>query len=184
MRQSMRPSAEQDETGTMAGDTGIFAFPCSFAQERLWFLDQLVPGSSLYSIPGALRLRGALAVEALKRGLNEIVARHESLRTTIVAVDGQPMQIVEPTARLSLPMVDLAGLPPGEREARARGLVEEEARRPFDLAQGPLLRAGLLRLGEEDHVLLLNMHHIVSDEWSSGIFYRELATLYEAYCSG
>ncbi|MGD2148762.1 MAG: condensation domain-containing protein, partial [Anaerolineae bacterium] len=184
MRSSIRSCAVTNQP--LARPTGdeVFVLPTSFAQERLWFLDQLVPGSSLYSIPEALRLRGALDVEALKRGLDEIVARHESLRTTIVAVDGQPRQFVDPRASVSLAKVDLADLPPGEREARARGLVEEEARRPFDLAQGPLLRAGLLRLGEEDHVLLLNMHHIVSDEWSSGIFYRELATLYEAYCSG
>ena len=168
----------------MEGGQDVFAFPCSFAQERLWFLDQLFPGSPLYNIPAALRLSGALDVEALTRGLNEIVARHESLRTTIVAVDGQPLQFIDRRASVSLPVVDLGGLPQSEREGRARRLVEEEARRPFDLARGPLLRAGLLRLDEEDHVLLLTMHHIVSDEWSSGIFYGELATLYEAFRAG
>ncbi|MGD2146473.1 MAG: condensation domain-containing protein, partial [Anaerolineae bacterium] len=165
-------------------DSDVLVFPTSFAQERLWFLDQLVPAIPVYNIPAALRFEGMLDVEALARSLNEIVARHESLRTTFSAVDGQPLQVVSPSMSIPLPMVDLSSLSEGDREAEARRLAGEEARRPFDLAEGPLLRAGLLRLGAEEHVLLLTMHHIVSDGWSMGVFFREVRTLYKAFSSG
>jgi aspartate racemase len=158
--------------------------PLSYAQERLWFLDQLEPGSPTYNVPAALQLEGALDAEALVGSLNEIVARHEALRTAFPSVDGQPVQRVATAMGLHVPVVDLSGLPESEREGRARRLAEEEARRPFDLARGPLLRAKLLRLDEEKHLLLLTMHHIVSDGWSAGILSRELATLYEAFSSG
>jgi amino acid adenylation domain-containing protein len=156
----------------------------SFAQQRLWFLDQLAPGSTAYNMARALRLRGPLNIAALEQSFNEIVRRHETLRTTFAAANGQPVQVIAPPEPFRLPVVDLTELPPGEREAVARRLATEEAQSTFDLAKGPLFRAKLLRLGEEDHVLLRNMHHIISDGWSLGVFHRELGILYNAFCSG
>ncbi len=156
-------------------------FPLSFAQQRLWFLDQLEPGSPLYNVPQAIRMSGALNPQALQKSLETIVARHESLRTTFMMVDGSPVQVVAPNLKMALPVTDLSGLPEDEREAESRRLSTEEARQPFDLEHGPLIRAGLLRLQAEEHVLLLNMHHIISDGWSTGVFVRELRALYEAF---
>ena len=158
--------------------------PLSFSQQRLWFLDQYEPNSSVYNIPSALRLRGSLNIGALEQSLNEIIRRHESLRTTFSMVDGEPVQVIAPSLSFSFEVVDLRDHPEGEREEEARRLVREEARRPFDLAQGPLFRSKLLRLGEDDHVLLLTMHHIVSDGWSMGMLYRELSVLYQAFVNG
>ena len=156
----------------------------SFAQQRLWFFDQLEPGLSAYNIPAAVRLKGPLNLAALEQSLNEIVKRHESLRTTFGQVDGRPTQVIAPTLTIKLPVVDLRKLPASERETEVRRLVTAEAQRPFDLSQGPLLRGTVLRLGDEEHVGLLTMHHIVSDGWSTGILVRELATLYVAFCAG
>jgi len=156
----------------------------SFAQQRLWFFDQLEPGLSAYNIPAAVRLKGPLNLAALEQSLNEIVKRHESLRTTFGKVEGRPMQAIAPTLTINLPVVDLRKLPAGERETEVRRLVTAEAQRPFDLSQGPLLRGTVLRLGDEEHVGLLTMHHIVSDGWSTGILIREMATLYVAFCAG
>jgi acyl carrier protein len=160
------------------------ALPLSYSQQRLWFLDQLEPGSATYNIPMAVRLQGALPVALLEASLNEVVRRHEALRTRFVSEQGRAVQVIAPTLSLRLPVVDLSGLSEGQREAEAHQLAGEEARRPFDLAQGPLLRATLLRLGEPDHVLLLTMHHIVSDGWSMNVLIREVATLCEAYRRG
>jgi amino acid adenylation domain-containing protein len=156
----------------------------SFAQQRLWFLDQLEPGLPVFAIAICYRLHGPLDVEALTQSLNEIVRRHEALRTTFSTVDGQPVQVIASTLTLTLPVVDLRGLPKNQRETEARRLARKERRQPFDLAQGPLLRTTLLRLDEEEHVLVLTMHHIISDGWSIGILRRELSVLYEAYCAG
>ena len=156
----------------------------SFAQQRLWFFDQLEPGLSAYNIPAAVRLKGPLNLAALEQSLNEIVKRHESLRTTFGKVDGRPTQVIAPTLTIKLPVVDLRKLPASERETEVRRLVTAEAQRPFDLSQGPLLRGTVLRLGDEEHVGLLTMHHIVSDGWSTGILVREMATLYVAFCAG
>jgi acyl carrier protein len=153
--------------------------PLSFAQQRLWFLDQYEPNGSVYNIPSALRLRGTLDIGALEQSLSEIIRRHESLRTTFSMVDGEPIQVIAPSVEFSLAVVDLTDHP--VREEETQRLVHEEARRPFDLAQGPLFRNKLVRLGEDDHVLLLTMHHIVSDGWSMGVLYRELSVLYEAF---
>jgi amino acid adenylation domain-containing protein len=158
--------------------------PLSFAQQRLWFIDQLEPGNSAYNIPAAIRLKGLLNLAALEQSLNEIVKRHESLRTTFVMVDGRPAQVIAPPLTIKLPVVDLRKLPETERETEVRRLVTEGAQRPFDLSQGPLLRVALLRLGDEEHVGLLTMHHIVSDGWSTGILIRELARLYVAISAG
>jgi amino acid adenylation domain-containing protein len=156
----------------------------SFAQQRLWFIEQLAPGNSAYHIPAAIRLRGPLNLAALEQCLNQIVQRHESLRTTFAMVDGQPVQVIAPALTIELPVVDLRNLPEAERETEVRRLVTEGAMRPFDLSQGPLVRVALLRLGDEEHVGLLTMHHIVSDGWSTGILIREIARLYVAFSSG
>ncbi|MFP2913397.1 condensation domain-containing protein, partial [Pyxidicoccus sp. 3LFB2] len=160
------------------------ALPLSFAQQRLWLIDQLQPGSPAYNIPTALRVAGALDVTALESSLRALIERHESLRTTFAVQDGEPVQVIHPAADFSLPVVDLSALPTDEREARARLLVTEDALRPFDLATGPLVRASLLRLEPTSHVLLVTMHHIVSDAWSSGVLVRELAAFYAARTTG
>src|SRR5690606_3291385 len=158
--------------------------PLSFAQQRLWFLYRLEPESTAYNISGAMRVRGTLDTDALERSFSEIVRRHESLRTTFHEVDGRPVQRIHAPAPFALPITDLSGLAPEEREAEVRRRAAEEASRPFDLEQGPLFRAELLRLADDEHVLLLGMHHIVSDGWSFGVLTRELGTLYRAFASG
>ncbi|MGD2147998.1 MAG: condensation domain-containing protein, partial [Anaerolineae bacterium] len=160
------------------------ALPLSFAQERLWFLDQLEPGNPVYNIPMALRLIGNLDVEALESSLNEIVRRHEVLRTTFVAQGGVPSQAIAPPLSLNLPIRDLEGISGIDQETEVQRLATEEAQCPFDLSRGPLLRCALLRLQEQEHVLLSTMHHIVSDGWSRGVFLRELSTLYGAFRAG
>ena len=156
----------------------------SFAQQRLWFLDQWEPGSSTYNVLSAVRLTGLLNVGALEQSLNEILRRHEALRTIFPTVDGQPVQVIAPAEPLALPVVSLQNLPETEREAETQRLVKNEGRKPFDLAKGPLFQATLLCLGEKEHVLLLTMHHIASDGWSMGILFRELSVLYEAFSAG
>ncbi len=158
--------------------------PLSFAQQRLWLLDQLEPDDTSYIISRAIRARGALDVGTLERSLKEITRRHEALRTTFTVVDGEQVQVIAPTMDVELPVKDLSGLPQTERQAQAMQLAKEDARRPFDLERGPLFRAKLLRLGEGEHLLLLAMHHIVSDGWSMGVFWRELGALYEAFSRG
>ena len=158
--------------------------PLSFAQQRLWFIDQLEPGGSVYNFPAAIRLKGPLNVSALKQSLDAIVKRHEALRTTFATVDGRPVQVIAPLLRLALPIVDLRDLREAEKETEVQRLATNEAQRPFDLAVGPLVRATVLRLGEDEHVGLLTMHHIVSDGWSTGILIREMAVLYDAFCFG
>jgi amino acid adenylation domain-containing protein/non-ribosomal peptide synthase protein (TIGR01720 family) len=155
--------------------------PLSFAQQRLWFLDQLVPGS-LYNIPAAVHLTGQLAVPPLERALAEIVRRHEALRTRFENHEGVPSQVIDPPGAWHLaPIEDLTHLPDEERQAEASRRAGAEASEPFDLAAGPLLRVRLLRLEAEQHVLLLTVHHIVADGWSVGVFLRELAALYEVF---
>jgi amino acid adenylation domain-containing protein len=160
------------------------ALPLSFAQQRLWFLDQLDPGSALYNMPAALQLHGALDVSALERALNEIVRRHDALRTSFTTIDNQPSQIIAPALTLRLTPISLSALPPGERDTQVQALVQAEAQTPFDLAAGPLIRARLLQLDENAHVVLLTLHHIVSDGWSMSILIREVAALYAAFVQG
>ncbi|MGS1054645.1 non-ribosomal peptide synthase/polyketide synthase [Burkholderia glumae] len=163
----------------LAREPGV-ALPLSFAQQRLWFLAQLAGGSEAYHIAGGLRLRGALDAAALRRALDAIVARHEALRTSFVAEAGQARPcIAAADAGFALRTPDLSALPCAhEREAALARLADEEARAPFDLAAGPLVRGQLVRLGTHEHALLVTMHHIVSDGWSMGVFTRELAALY------
>jgi amino acid adenylation domain-containing protein/FkbM family methyltransferase len=155
--------------------------PLSFAQQRLWFLDQLEPGSAFYNCPGAVRISGSLDIGALERTLSEVVRRHEVLRTRFEAVDGQPVQVVEEAEPFSLPLVDLRHLLETQRETEALRIAKEEAGLPFDLSLCPLMRATLLRLAEEQHVVLFTMHHVVSDAWSMGVLIREVVALYEAF---
>jgi amino acid adenylation domain-containing protein len=165
-------------------EPGDYPLPLSFAQRRLWFLEQLEPGQFFYNLPLPLRLMAPVSVPLLEKCVNEIVSRHESLRTTFVRSDGRPVQVVAPHAPLSLSVIDLRDLPDDEREAEAFRRVQLESQNPFDLARGPLLRASLIQLGASNYVLLLSMHHIVSDGWSMGVLYRELAALYAAYSAG
>ena len=155
----------------------------SFAQEGLWFVHELEPGSAAYNVPRAIRILGQLDLTVLGRSLNEIVRRHEPLRTHFTLVDGSLRQIVGEDVRLELPVVDLNELSAGERTQRATALMKEEAALPFDLSLGPVLRARVLRFNETEHLLLVTMHHIVSDAWSAGIFFHELTALYEAFSS-
>ncbi|MEQ1503969.1 MAG: amino acid adenylation domain-containing protein, partial [Myxococcota bacterium] len=158
--------------------------PLSFAQQRLWFLDQLEQGASVYVIPDALVLDGVLDVDALRRSLDEVVRRHESLRTTYREHGGEPVQVVADHLTIPLPVRDLRHLPSDDRMTEAMALATVEARRPFDLATGPLLRAALLRIADDAHVLLLTLHHIVTDGWSTGILVTELTAAYTAFCRG
>ncbi|HKH46386.1 MAG TPA: condensation domain-containing protein, partial [Thermoanaerobaculia bacterium] len=157
--------------------------PLSFAQQRMWFIDEL-EGGPLYNVPLALRVSGELSVAVLSRVLGEVVRRHEALRTVFPGVEGRARQVILPPAGCAVPLVDLTGLAPALRQPMAEALVKEDVRRPFDLARGPLLRAGLWRLGEGEHVLLLNLHHIVSDGWSLGVLMREMSALYAAFAAG
>jgi amino acid adenylation domain-containing protein len=158
--------------------------PLSFAQQRLWFIDQLEPNSSLYNIAKAFHIRGALQLAALEQSLNEIIRRHEVLRTTFRSVDGQPLQRIASWLTIPFTILDLTDCPEKERQEKALRLVNKEACRPFVLADGPLLRALVVRLAADDHILLLTMHHIVSDGWSMGILCRELSALYDGYNNG
>ena len=160
--------------------------PLSYAQQRLWFLDQLEPDSPFYNVPWAVRLSGILDDAALQAALHELMTRHETLRTSfaISQVGGEPVQVVSDLHALPLTVVDLTDLREDERLPQAMSLVREDARRPFKLAVGPLFRVLLVRLGEQDNILLVNLHHAISDGWSLGIMAQELATLYEAFRAG
>jgi amino acid adenylation domain-containing protein len=158
--------------------------PLSFAQQRLWFLAQLVPGNPFYNIPRALKLEGQLDISALERAINEIVKRHEVLRTRFEVEDGAPAQVIDQWEYRNLELKDLTSLPQEQREAEAWSMARDEAMTGFDLSHGPLLRVKILKLEEEEHVALFNMHHIVSDGWSTGILIREVTTLYGAYSVG
>src|SRR6185436_2809658 len=168
----------------VARDGRMMRLPLSFAQQRLWFLEQLRPGTAAFNIPDAVRLRGALDAAALAAALSGVVARHEALRTVFPALRGEAVQEIRPAAPQPLPVVDLAGLPSAAREAELARLLAGEAALPLDLARGPLLRTRLLRFSATDHVLTLTIHHIASDAWSSGIFVRDLGRLYAAALSG
>jgi amino acid adenylation domain-containing protein len=182
--------------GQLADQPGTTALPAvprvprdgrlepSFAQRRLWFLDQLEPGTPAYNIPVALELRGRLDEAALRAALGEAVRRHEALRTTFRAVAGEPEQVIAPPAPPVLPAIDLRSLSAARGEAEALRLAFDEARRPFDLARGPLLRAALAKVEDERHLVLLTMHHIVSDAWSIGTLVREIGALYAAFLAG
>ncbi|WP_414542078.1 amino acid adenylation domain-containing protein [Nostoc sp. CCY0012] len=158
--------------------------PLSFAQQRLWLLDQLDPGNHTYTIPTAVRLTGSLNITGLEQSLNAVISRHESLRTIFTTVEGQPVQKIQPITEITIPIVDLRGNERSQREAEAQRLALKEAQRPFHLVQGPLIRATLLQLDKTEYILLLTMHHIISDLWSMAILIRELADFYAAFSQG
>lgn len=158
--------------------------PLSYAQERMWFLDQFAPGAATYHIPVALRLQGELDTKSLERSLEEVIRRHPSLRTVFVTVDGQPVQRVQEHAEWALPVVELSASSAEERGTELQRQLAEEAKLPFDLSAGPLVRATLFKRDAEDHVLMLTMHHIISDGWSMGVLVREISALYSAFVQG
>jgi amino acid adenylation domain-containing protein len=158
--------------------------PLSYAQEALWFLHRLEPGTAIYNRPSALRLTGRLDVMAMEQSINEMLRRHEALRTTFPLIDGEPAQVIMPAQPFRLSTLDLTSIPATERDVRARELAAQEAQRPFDLVEGPLLRATLLILDEQDQVLLVTLHHIISDGWSGEVFFHDLAKVYTAIATG
>jgi amino acid adenylation domain-containing protein len=158
--------------------------PMSFAQQRMWFIDQLQPGNCLYNEHGQLHFVGTLDIPALQRSLEEIVRRHEALRTTFTSLMGAPVQFIAPRAHVHLPIIDLEGLPPEKQESELRRLATQEAHTPFDLAAGPLTRVSLIRFGAEDHYAFITMHQIISDGWSVWVFTREVAEVYAAFSTG
>jgi len=160
------------------------SLPLSFAQERLWILDQLAPGNPFYNINSSVRLNGRLLTAALEQSLNEMLRRHEVLRTRITKADGRPVQQIVPELSVPLPLVDLSGLSETERQSVARQIAEQQTSHGFDLACGGLLRALLLRLEIDEHWFVSTTHHIVSDGWSMAVFVREIGRLYEAYEAG
>ncbi|MCT7951957.1 amino acid adenylation domain-containing protein [Ancylothrix sp. C2] len=158
----------------------VFVFPASFAQQRLWFFDQLTPANSFYNVSTILRLTGPLNSTVLEQTFNEIISRHEALRTTFAAIEGEPMQIISPRLNIPLKILNLQELPKTERESKAKKLAELESEQPFNLATGPLIRTSIIQLEETENILLLSMHHIISDDWSVGVLIRELGTIYKA----
>lgn len=161
------------------------SYPLSFSQERLWFLEQLEPNSPLYNLFTVLRLRGALNIRVLTQAVNELVKRHESLRTVfVVEGEGRPAQRILPELKIPLELVDLRGMAEAAQEAESHRLIQAEAQAPFHLTEGPLLRARLIRLADEEHLALLNMHHIITDGWSVNLFIGEMAALYHAFSQG
>ena len=155
--------------------------PASYAQQGLWLIDQLGEGSSLYNIPLGKRIEGPLNMQAFAQSLDEVVRRHEALRTTFTVIDGEPMQVISAPQLVGLPLIDLRHIDADRREAELQRVATAEAEQPFDLSRGPLLRVGLVRMGEEDHILLLTMHHIIADGWSCGVLFGELSELYNAF---
>ncbi|MCG6136134.1 MAG: amino acid adenylation domain-containing protein [Nostoc sp. LLA-1] len=158
--------------------------PLSFAQNRLWFIDQLQPGNSAYNIFEAIRLKGSLNLTALEQSINEIIRRHEILRTQFIAVDGQPVQVIIPDLQLNLPLIDLEILSATAQEAEVQRLITQAAQQPFDLTQAPLVRGSLVKLNTTEHIVLFAMHHIIFDAWSMEILVEEVATLYSLFCGG
>ncbi|MDZ8027175.1 MAG: amino acid adenylation domain-containing protein [Nostoc sp. DedQUE11] len=194
MAQSIRKAQQEDKGCSVlpiqsigrdaCGGRSQRDLPLSFGQERLWFLDQLVPNHAFYNVPEAFRLRGVLNATILEQSLHEIINRHEVLRTTYSSVNGEPIQVIHSTFPIKLLVVNLQGLSPDEQESQVRQIILEQAQRPFDLVQGPLLRTTLLQLSSEEHIFLLNLHHILCDDWSLSVLFKELSALYQAFSTG
>src|SRR6185369_8607690 len=183
LRRLGQQEQEQDRIQRQARDRD--AYPVSFSQERFWFLDQLTPGNPADHIPASLRIVGPLDRVALERSLDGVVARHEALRTSFLAHEGEPAQRIASTLALALPLIDLGQLPEAAvRDDLVRRLAFAHHHRPFDLRVAPLLRSVLVRLAPEEHVLLLTVHHIVADGWSLGVLIQEAMALYQAGRAG
>ncbi|HED09976.1 MAG TPA: non-ribosomal peptide synthetase, partial [Caldithrix abyssi] len=170
-----------DKNQNEMAEQELYIFPTSFAQQRLWFLDQFEPGSPFYNIPTAVRIKGTLDIAALQDTIDEIVYRHESLRTTFDKENNEPVQVIHPDMECPLEIIDLRSLEKEEREAEGQRLALNEARTPFDLQKGPLFRSRLIRLQDDEAIMLVTMHHIISDGWSIGVFMREVALIYDAF---
>jgi len=179
LRRKRREAAERSRIAPRARESNLL--PLSFAQQRLWFINELQPGGSVYNIPLYTRLQGPLNIDALEMALTEVARRHESLRTTFTVSEGRPYQRISPPSPVRLTVTGLDHLPADRREEAARQLVTEDFGNPFDFETGPLFRASLIRLDEQDHILCFTMHHIISDDWSIGVLAREVAILYEAF---
>ncbi len=182
--QTLPLSATDASASTMSAPASERPIPASSGQRRLWFLEQMEPGSPLYNIPYLVRLGGPVNERALDRALAKIVERHEALRTNFIAVGSEPTQVIKTSWSLDLPVTDLTTIPAGEKEAALTRLTTEEAKKPFDLQADLMLRVRLFRLSETDHALMLVMHHIASDGWSMAVIYRELGACYEAFSKG
>jgi hypothetical protein len=182
LQQNKKDNFAQNDITPQNRDTNTF--PLSFAQQRLWFIDQLEPGNIALNLSLSIGLKGSLNVKALEASFQELVNRHEVLRTTFTTLQGQPVQVISPNLSLELAVVDLQALPANERESKMLQLATAEAHQPFDLTKDTLLRVTLLQLAKSEYALLLTMHHIISDGWSVGVLVREIAALYEAYSSG
>lgn len=174
-------TCEKQRIPRLSRSKGSNSFPLSFAQQRLWLVDQLEPNNPIYNIWEAFRIVGKLDVAALEQSLNEVIRRHEILRTVFKVIDGQPIQVIAPTLSMSLPVIDFGNIPETERGTKVKLILAEEAKRIFNLTKGPLLRATLLRLGHEEHIFFVTMYHIISDGWSMAVFFREIKALYEAF---
>ena len=179
-----RGRGEENRTQAIVPRADAGPAPLSYAQQRLWFLDQLMPGTNRFNLSSAHRIGGWVDPAVLESSLNEIVRRHEVLRTTFRAVNGEPFQIVAPTSWIALRLVDLSSKPVSQREAAALALASEEAKRPFDLERGPLLRTTLARMDKEAYIFLFTIHHIISDAWSTGVFWQELTQIWDAFAEG
>jgi len=183
-QKGLRTHAVAVQTIPRRQDSDSATCPASIDQERLWFIDQLQPGNTAYNIFNASRIRGSLNVPIMERVINELIRRHEVLRTTLKSVDGLPVQVIAPDLEITLKPVSLEHLPEEERYDEAVRLTTEEFARPFDLEKDPLVRVGLLRLAKDDFVLQINMHHAITDRWSFAVFEKELAVLYQAFATG
>lgn len=185
LQRARQSSARASEARSSIPRRGqVDELPLSSAQERLWFLDQLEPGSAVYNVCQAVRMQGTLDLNILEKSLNEIIRRHEILRTNFVTVDGQPKQVIAAERTISVPVVDLSGWMDGTAQEELQRQLQEESRKPFNFTDGLLLRALVVRQGPTDYVLMLTMHHIISDGWSLGILFREMAAIYAAFCRG
>nr|ACH88361.1 nonribosomal peptide synthetase/polyketide synthase hybrid [Karenia brevis] len=182
--ESPAPRALQSPPRSEASSGEGSCLPLSFAQQRLWFLDQLVPGNPFYNINSAVPIQGAISLTGFKWSLEQMVRRHESLRTCFREVDGQPRQIVLPALEIELPVTDLQDLEPAEQASQTEVLANAEGRTPFDLKSTPLFRASFIKQGPQDHLFLLTMHHIICDGWSTEVFWREINEYYTSYLSG
>ena len=161
-----------------------YAFPASFAQQRLWFIDRLLGAGGLYNISWAIQLNGKLDLSALQLSLNAIVGRHEVFRTCFVEQEGKPVQLIKASMPFACTLMELTTLSQENRDSEIQSILHTEGNKPFDLKEAPLIRALLLKISEQEHILLITIHHSVSDGWSMGVFRRELASFYNAFSKG
>ncbi|MCB0752083.1 MAG: non-ribosomal peptide synthetase, partial [Ignavibacteriae bacterium] len=166
--------SEENNFSDINKDEDVFVFPTSYGQKRMWFLDQFEPNSPYYNIPVAFKITGKFQKQFFMQTINKIIERHESLRTTFANVKGEPFQVISPELKINIPLIDLLSHDRNSIDQEVKNIAVKEARAPFDLATGPLFRVKLLRLSEFDHVVLITMHHIISDGWSMGILVSEI----------